>query len=188
MQTAFAEVFRVLTGLTATLTHNPATQELKCRVNTPGNVLLAPVGTTPASTDHSASKKERNSILQLSGGQRTCLSLAFLFGALLVKPAPFYLLDEVDAALDLNHRAKLAQFLQQNLMGRGQGAGADGEDPSEGGGAVDPSPGTGVQILATTFRPQLVGVADRVFVVEAKDRVSRVRLAGKKDLAGIVKD
>ena len=36
----------------------------------------------------------------LSGGQKTLLSLSFTFSLLMFRPCPFYLLDEVDAALD----------------------------------------------------------------------------------------
>ena len=44
--------------------------------------------------------KRMQSLSALSGGERTLASLALLFAILSVNPAPFVLLDEVDAALD----------------------------------------------------------------------------------------
>lgn len=44
--------------------------------------------------------KKVRSLSALSGGERTLTSLALLFAILSVNPAPFILLDEVDAALD----------------------------------------------------------------------------------------
>ena len=40
----------------------------------------------------------------LSGGQKSIVSLAFILSIQQIDPAPFYLFDEVDAALDVEHR------------------------------------------------------------------------------------
>jgi structural maintenance of chromosome 2 len=45
----------------------------------------------------------KESLSELSGGQRSLLALSLILSLLLFKPAPMYILDEVDAALDLNH-------------------------------------------------------------------------------------
>ncbi|MGH9130236.1 MAG: AAA family ATPase [Acidimicrobiales bacterium] len=44
--------------------------------------------------------KKVRSISLLSGGERSLVALAFLFAVFRSRPAPFYLLDEVEAALD----------------------------------------------------------------------------------------
>ena len=41
---------------------------------------------------------------QLSGGQKTVVALAFILAIQKCDPAPFYLFDEVDAALDADYR------------------------------------------------------------------------------------
>ncbi len=45
----------------------------------------------------------------LSGGERSLGALAFLFALMLARPSPFYVLDEVDAALD---DANISRFLE----------------------------------------------------------------------------
>ncbi|CDJ67705.1 structural maintenance of chromosomes protein, putative [Eimeria necatrix] len=47
--------------------------------------------------------KWKDSLSELSGGQRSLLALSLILALLKVKPAPVYILDEVDAALDLSH-------------------------------------------------------------------------------------
>ncbi|KAJ2389456.1 Structural maintenance of chromosomes protein 1 [Coemansia sp. RSA 2611] len=51
---------------------------------------------------------------QLSGGEKTVAALALLFSLQTFRPAPFFVLDEVDAALDLANVAKLANFLREH--------------------------------------------------------------------------
>lgn len=50
---------------------------------------------------------------QLSGGQQTLTGIAILFAILNLKPMPFLLLDEVDAALDDVNVARFAKYLNR---------------------------------------------------------------------------
>ena len=57
--------------------------------------------------------KRPSSITQLSGGERTLTATAMLFAIYLIKPAPFCILDEVDAPLDDANISKFTQMIQK---------------------------------------------------------------------------
>ena len=52
-------------------------------------------------------------IKSLSGGEKTLTALAFIFSIQDHDPAPFYLLDEVDAALDKKNSEKLSEIIKK---------------------------------------------------------------------------
>ncbi|MDB5225812.1 MAG: smc 3, partial [Bacteroidota bacterium] len=57
--------------------------------------------------------KRPQSINQLSGGEKTLTALSLLFGIYLYKPAPFCILDEVDAPLDDNNIKKFNDAIRK---------------------------------------------------------------------------
>jgi chromosome segregation protein len=57
--------------------------------------------------------KRPSSISQLSGGEKTLTATALLFAIYLIKPAPFCILDEVDAPLDDANVGKFTQMIRQ---------------------------------------------------------------------------
>ena len=57
--------------------------------------------------------KRPSSITQLSGGEKTLTATALLFSIYLIKPAPFCILDEVDAPLDDVNVIKFTQMIQK---------------------------------------------------------------------------
>ena len=51
-------------------------------------------------------------MLNLSGGEKTIAALALLFAIHSYQPAPFFVLDEIDAALDNTNIGKVASYIE----------------------------------------------------------------------------
>ena len=58
-------------------------------------------------------KGELQYIESKSGGEKSLLTLMFIFAIHMCKPAPFYLLDEADASLDKENSLKLSNLLKE---------------------------------------------------------------------------
>jgi chromosome segregation protein len=100
--------------------------------------------------------KRMMGLTSLSGGERAMTSAALIFALIAVKPSPFYLLDEVDAALD---DANVARF-SQTVRERAQEA----------------------QMLIVTHNKQTMELADRMYgVTMAEPGISSIIAA---DLSG----
>lgn len=57
----------------------------------------------------------KDSLTELSGGQRSLLALSLILALLLIKPAPMYILDEVDAALDMSHTQNIGSMIRTHF-------------------------------------------------------------------------
>lgn len=57
----------------------------------------------------------KDSLEELSGGQRSLVALSLVLAMLLFNPVPLYILDEVDAALDLSHTQNIGKMLKQHF-------------------------------------------------------------------------
>ena len=57
--------------------------------------------------------KKLENITLLSGGEKSMTAVALLFATYLVKPSPFCLLDEIDAALDDENIGRFVQVLRE---------------------------------------------------------------------------
>mgnify|MGYP002042475913 FL=1 len=55
-------------------------------------------------------------LLELSGGQRSLVALSLVLALLRFKPAPVYILDEIDAALDLSHTQNIGQMIKSHFQ------------------------------------------------------------------------
>ncbi|MFB6216721.1 MAG: AAA family ATPase, partial [Candidatus Aenigmatarchaeota archaeon] len=84
----------------------------------------------------------------MSGGERALTALSFLFAVQLYDPAPFYILDEVDAALDQKNSQKVANLIKNYA-----------ED---------------AQFIVITHNDETIEKADYVYGVSMTDGVSEV--------------
>lgn len=57
----------------------------------------------------------KESLGELSGGQKSLVALSLVLAMLLYKPAPLYILDEIDAALDLSHTENIGTMLKKHF-------------------------------------------------------------------------
>jgi structural maintenance of chromosome 1 len=58
---------------------------------------------------------------QLSGGEKTVAALALLFAVHSYRPSPFFILDEIDAALDKVNVERVARFIRESSGAGGRG-------------------------------------------------------------------
>jgi len=101
---------------------------------------------------------------QLSGGQKALVALALIFAIQRCDPAPFYLFDELDQALDSTHRAAVASLIRRQATS-------------------DSNP---TQFITSTFRPELVGVAARCYGISHQNKISQVHQLTKKDALAFI--
>lgn len=65
-------------------------------------------------------KKSWKNIAHLSGGEKTLSSLALIFALHTYKPTPFYVMDEIDAALDFKNVSIIANYIRERTTGNAQ--------------------------------------------------------------------
>ncbi|MCK4682609.1 AAA family ATPase, partial [Candidatus Bipolaricaulota bacterium] len=92
--------------------------------------------------------KEPHLIDALSGGEQTLLALAFIFALQEYQEAPLFVLDEVDAALDLMNTTRLAKMLQEYSKR--------------------------IQVIVVSHNEETVRHADRAYGVTIKNGVSEI--------------
>uniref|UniRef100_A0A0N5B2I2 Structural maintenance of chromosomes protein n=1 Tax=Strongyloides papillosus TaxID=174720 RepID=A0A0N5B2I2_STREA len=98
----------------------------------------------------------------LSGGQKTLIALALIFAIQKCDPAPFYLFDEIDAALDAAHRSSVANMIHELSEN--------------------------AQFITTTFRPQLLEHAEKYYGVRFRNRVSHIDPVTKEQAYDFITD
>uniref|UniRef100_A0A6A7FP57 Structural maintenance of chromosomes protein 3 n=1 Tax=Hirondellea gigas TaxID=1518452 RepID=A0A6A7FP57_9CRUS len=117
------------------------------------------VGIRVSFTGRNAEMREMN---QLSGGQKSLVALGLIFAIQKCDPAPFYLFDEIDQALDASHRKGVADIIYELS--------------------------SGAQFITTTFRPELLEHANKYYGVKFRNKVSHVECVSREEAYDFVED
>lgn len=126
---------------------------------------------------------DQQRIQQLSGGQKSesasygflfhytnmlttagLCALALVFAIQACDPAPFYLFDEIDANLDAQYRTAVAQMLKSI------------------------SDSTNGQFICTTFRPEMLHVAEKCYGVSFRQKASTVDVVSREEALKFVEE
>mmetsp|Transcript_117843 Transcript_117843/g.375676 ORF Transcript_117843/g.375676 Transcript_117843/m.375676 type:complete len:1202 (+) Transcript_117843:129-3734(+) len=99
---------------------------------------------------------------QLSGGQKTVVAIALIFSIQRLEPAPFYLFDEIDAALDTQYRTAVAKLIEKDSKN--------------------------AQMVITTFRSEIIEKADKFYRVYQQNRVSRIECVSRQEARQVIEE
>ncbi|KAJ3177337.1 Structural maintenance of chromosomes protein 2 [Geranomyces variabilis] len=97
----------------------------------------------------------KNSLTELSGGQRSLIALSLILSLLQYKPAPMYILDEVDSALDLSHTQNIGSLIRTRF-------------------------GT-AQFIVVSLKDGMFNNANTLFRTKFRDGVSNVERTSQRD-------
>uniref|UniRef100_A0A1Y9IW01 Structural maintenance of chromosomes protein n=1 Tax=Anopheles minimus TaxID=112268 RepID=A0A1Y9IW01_9DIPT len=103
-----------------------------------------------------------NGMNALSGGQKTLVAIALIFAMQKYNPAPFYLFDEIDQALDNKYREAIANEI--NTLSEHS------------------------QFITITFRRELVNGANKCFGVRYQNNISHIGPVSKQQAYDFVVD
>lgn len=113
------------------------------------------------SVSFNSKQNEQLHVEQLSGGQKTVCAIALILAIQMVDPASFYLFDEIDAALDKQYRTAVATLLKELSKN--------------------------AQFICTTFRTDMLQVADKFFRVKYENKISTVIEVNREEAIGFIR-
>ncbi|CAF3556883.1 unnamed protein product [Rotaria sp. Silwood1] len=105
---------------------------------------------------------EMRDMQQLSGGQKSLVALALIFAIQKCDPAPFYLFDEIDQALDPQYRNAVAEMINELSQK--------------------------AQFIITTFGPDLLKYGDKFYGITYRNKVSQIRSVTQEEALEFVED
>ena len=128
----------------------------------PANTVIEKLVGVSIEVSFSGIANETREIQQLSGGQKSLVALTLIFAIQKCDPAPFYLFDEIDQALDPHHRKAVANMIRRLSQH--------------------------AQFITTTFRPELLDAADKFYGVTFRNKVSHVKAVSKEMATDFVEE
>ncbi|CAF0926173.1 unnamed protein product [Didymodactylos carnosus] len=105
---------------------------------------------------------EMRDMQQLSGGQKSLVALTLIFSIQKCDPAPFYLFDEIDQALDPQYRNAVADLINELSQK--------------------------AQFIITTFGPDLLKFGDKFYGITYRNKVSHIRSVSREEALEFVDD
>ncbi|KAF7997943.1 hypothetical protein HCN44_009341 [Aphidius gifuensis] len=103
---------------------------------------------------------QMENLKKFSGGQKSIVALALIFAIQSYNPAPFYLFDEIDQALDPEYRKTVAKMIQKMSKN--------------------------AQFITTTFRTELLQNAQKFYGVQCQNKISRVITVSKAEAINFI--
>lgn len=158
----FSEVFKKLVPIgraKLVMKTNDSEEGRDIRPDDMDSEVFKGIGVRVSFTESDAEMRDMN---QLSGGQKSLVALALIFAIQKCDPAPFYLFDEIDQALDPQYRKSIANMIH--------------ELSSE------------AQFITTTFRPELLEHAHKFYGVKFRNKVSHVECVSREVARDFVED
>lgn len=104
-------------------------------------------------TDNFEIKVGDKSLSELSGGQRSLIALCLVFSMLAHRPAPFYIFDEIDSALDLNYTQGIGEIIKKEF--------------------------TNAQFIIISLKNNMFQNANKIYKVVLQDNVPMIYLQNK---------
>lgn len=116
---------------------------------------------------------------QLSGGQKSVVAMVFILSLQHCDPAPFYLFDEVDAALDVQYRSSVAAVIQEQVSFKNTFLISLHSIYVQ---------SSSAQFIATTFRGELLERAEKFFGVLFRGNSSHIKEVNREEAQDFVID
>lgn len=108
----------------------------------------------------------------LSHGQRSLVALAFIFAIQRMDVSPFYVFDEIDAALDAKYRQNIADYIQKA---------SDSFNPVT-------KKREKTQFIVISFKPEIAKIANKHYQVELKGKASAISSISKEKALAFIEE
>jgi structural maintenance of chromosome 3 (chondroitin sulfate proteoglycan 6) len=142
----------------ASLSLDSVNTGLSQKSSQPGNYLKAIF----INVSFSGIQNSAQSMNQLSGGQKTAVAVALIFALSKIDPPPFYILDEIDAALDPAMRINLASLIKELSKNN--------------------------QYIISSFKHEVLEVSENIYQVKFTNKTSNFNKISQEEAQKFIKD
>lgn len=153
---ACLELYEISSGNTTQIAATQASSvaNLNAKLNKPKGITIK--------VSFSGSAAAYQNMHLLSGGQKTAVAVSLIFALSRVDQAPFYILDEIDAALDVSMRANLAKLISALSVQN--------------------------QFIVSTFKSEILDVAENVYRVKFANKTTNITKISKDEAKVFIRE